>query len=176
MTNQLVAELLHALKTAANDIKHYGDGTGYGKQSVVMTAIRKAEKFLEKPVIERGRGGIEQISPPLDRPTCFGSDPSPQAKAENDCVSCGHESECLKVKPHNMDEMFKFAKSAFNKQEGGDHYRGMKNQPFNFVRENGVPHAEGECIYKLLRWRKKGGIADLRKVIHTIELMIEAEE
>lgn len=66
--------------------------------------------------------------------------------------------------------------SAFNKQEAGDHYRDMKSQPFHFLRDNGVPHAEGECIYKLLRWRKKGGIADLRKVIHTIELIIEAEE
>lgn len=66
--------------------------------------------------------------------------------------------------------------SAFDKQEGGDHYRGMKSQPFHFLRDNNVPHAEGECIYRLLRWRQKGGIADLRKVIHTVELIIEAEE
>ena len=66
--------------------------------------------------------------------------------------------------------------SAFDKQEGGDHYRGMKNQPFGFVRDNNVGHAEGEIIYRILRWREKGGIADLRKVIHTAELIIEYEE
>lgn len=65
--------------------------------------------------------------------------------------------------------------SAFAKQEGGDHYRGMKNQPFAFVRDNNVGHAEGEAIYRLLRWRDKGGIADLKKVIHTVELIIEYE-
>lgn len=66
--------------------------------------------------------------------------------------------------------------SAFDKQEGGDHYRGMKSQPFAFVRDNQIGHAEGEAIYRLLRWRDKGGIADLKKVIHTVELIIEYEE
>lgn len=68
------------------------------------------------------------------------------------------------------------AKSAFNKQEGGDHYKNMASQPFAFVRDNNVGHAEGEAIYRLLRWREKGGIADLRKVIHTVEPIIEYEE
>lgn len=66
--------------------------------------------------------------------------------------------------------------SAFNKQEGGDHYKDRAIQPFHFVRRNNIPHAEGECIYKLLRWREKGGIADLEKVIHTIQLIIEEEK
>lgn len=66
--------------------------------------------------------------------------------------------------------------SAFDKQEGGDHYRNMKSQPFGFVRDNNIGHAEGEAIYRLLRWRDKGGIADLKKVIHTVELIIEYEE
>lgn len=66
--------------------------------------------------------------------------------------------------------------SAFDVQAGGDHYKDRKHQPFPFVRGNDVPHAEGECIYKLLRWREKGGIADLKKVIHTVQLIIEYEE
>lgn len=66
--------------------------------------------------------------------------------------------------------------SAFEKQEGGNHYRNMKSQPFSFVRDNNVGHAEGEIIYRVLRWRNKGGIADLKKVIHTAELIIEYEE
>ncbi len=65
--------------------------------------------------------------------------------------------------------------SSFDKQEGGTHYKDMPSQPFKFIRDNNVPHAEGECIYRLLRWRKKGGVDDLRKVIHTVELIIEAE-
>lgn len=61
-------------------------------------------------------------------------------------------------------------------QAGGDHYKYRAIQPFHFVRRNNIPHAEGECIYKLLRWREKGGIEDLKKVIHTIQLIIEEEE
>lgn len=65
--------------------------------------------------------------------------------------------------------------SAFDVQAGGDHYKDRAIQPFHFVRRNNIPHAEGECIYKLLRWREKGGIADLEKVIHTVQLIIEEE-
>lgn len=78
------------------------------------------------------------------------------------------------TRPRGIDEIP--VTSAFSKQEGGDHYRGMKSQPFGFVRDNNVGHAEGEAIYRLLRWRDKGGIADLKKVIHTVELIIEYEE
>lgn len=65
--------------------------------------------------------------------------------------------------------------SALDVQAGGDHYKNRAIQPFHFVRRNNIPHAEGECIYKLLRWREKGGIADLEKVIHTVQLIIEEE-
>jgi hypothetical protein len=84
-------------------------------------------------------------------------------------------------KPHfrSINETVKALKkqeSAFDKQEGGDHYKDMVMQPFEFLRANNVPHAEGEAICRLLRWHRKGGIEDLRKVIHTVELMIEHEE
>lgn len=120
------------------------------------------------------------------------------------CVSCNHVTMLIevmenhaiyfcdkckqhfKVTPHDWygDKLTsvveRFAKGeltgAFNKQEGGDHYKDMVIQPFEFLRANNVPHAEGEAIYRLLRWRQKGGIEDLRKVIHTVELMIEHEE
>lgn len=103
-------------------------------------------------------------------PSCFGSNPGAQAQAENDCQNCSHELHCLP----RIDKID--AKSAFNKQKGGDHYRAMKSQPFGFVRDNNIGHAEGEAIYRLLRWRDKGGVADLKKVIHTVELIIEYEE
>ena len=62
-----------------------------------------------------------------------------------------------------------------DKQVGGSHYKDFPISPFDFVRANNVPHAEAEIIYRILRWRKKGGIEDLRKVIHTCELIIEFE-
>lgn len=58
-------------------------------------------------------------------------------------------------------------------QVGGDHYRKMKIQPEAFIWENGIGWHEGNAIVYLCRWKDKGGIEDLKKAIHTIELLIE---
>lgn len=66
--------------------------------------------------------------------------------------------------------------SAFDRQEGGSHYKRFAIQPAEFLMANGVPWAEGSAIQYVLRWREKGGLADLRKAIHTLEMLIEHEE
>jgi len=61
-------------------------------------------------------------------------------------------------------------------QEGGDHYKAMRIQPFEYIHANGIPFAEG-CIIKYVnRWRAKGGIEDLKKARHLLDLLIEAEQ
>lgn len=65
--------------------------------------------------------------------------------------------------------------SARKKQVGGNHYRKLKIQPAEFVHANRIPYLEGSAIYYLVRWRDKGGVADLRKAIHTIQLILELE-
>lgn len=66
--------------------------------------------------------------------------------------------------------------SALDTQVGGDHYKKYKIQPAEFCMANNIPWAEGECIVKLVRWRDKGGVEDLKKVRHMIDIMIESEE
>lgn len=66
--------------------------------------------------------------------------------------------------------------SAKDLQEGGSHYKDMKIQPFEFIHANNIPFAEGCAIKYLCRWRKKGGVEDLKKAIHFIELLIDAEK
>ena len=61
-------------------------------------------------------------------------------------------------------------------QVGGDHYRDMRIQPVTFITENGLGFLEGCVIKRMCRWRAKGGIEDLRKAMHEIELLIDAEE
>lgn len=65
--------------------------------------------------------------------------------------------------------------SAFERQEGGLHYNEMMIQPATYILVNGIGWAEGCAIAYISRWRKKGGISDLRKAIHTLELLIENE-
>lgn len=58
-------------------------------------------------------------------------------------------------------------------QIGGSHYRDMVIQPIDFIVKNGLSYLEGNVVKYVSRWRKKGGIEDLRKAKHYIELLIE---
>lgn len=65
--------------------------------------------------------------------------------------------------------------SALEVQVGGSHYKGRAIQPVEFIHANNLPFIEGNCIKYLVRWRDKGGIKDLEKVKHYIDLLIELE-
>ena len=67
------------------------------------------------------------------------------------------------------------AQTASEKQVGGDHYKDLKIQPAEFCYINNIPYLEATAIKYLCRWRKKGGIQDLDKAIHFIELLKEFE-
>ena len=64
---------------------------------------------------------------------------------------------------------------AIDLQEGGDHYKAMRIQPFEYIHANGIPFAEGCVIKYVSRWRAKGGVEDLKKARHFLDLLIEAE-
>ena len=61
-------------------------------------------------------------------------------------------------------------------QIGGDHYKKMKIQPIEYIMGNEMPFAEGSVIKYVSRWRSKGGIADLEKARHFIDMIIEQEK
>ena len=64
---------------------------------------------------------------------------------------------------------------ALKKQIGGEHYKNMKIQVVEFCHANQIPFCEGAVIKYITRWRHKGGIEDLKKAIHFINLIIEME-
>jgi len=65
--------------------------------------------------------------------------------------------------------------SALDSQVGGDHYSKLKIQPVQYIHANGIGFLEGNAIKYLTRWRDKGGIDDLKKARHFIDLLIELE-
>lgn len=69
----------------------------------------------------------------------------------------------------------KTVQRALDVQVGGGHYKGLKIQPIEFIHANQLPFIEGNCIKYLCRWRDKGGVKDLEKVKHYIDLLIELE-
>lgn len=60
-------------------------------------------------------------------------------------------------------------------QVGGDHYKKLKIQPFEYNHANEIPFAEGNIIKYVTRWRAKGGLQDLEKARHFLDLLIAAE-
>lgn len=60
-------------------------------------------------------------------------------------------------------------------QVGGDHYRRMAIQPWDFIAANGIGYFEGSAIAYIARWRHKGGVEDLRKAVHYLNKLIELE-
>ena len=65
--------------------------------------------------------------------------------------------------------------TALNIQVSGDHYKKQAIQPVQYIHANGIGFFEGNVIKYVTRWRDKGGIADLEKAKHYIDMLIELE-
>ena len=65
--------------------------------------------------------------------------------------------------------------SALEKQVGGGHYKGLAIQPIEYIHANGLGFIEGSVVKYISRWRQKGGIQDLEKVKHFVDLLIQME-
>ena len=61
-------------------------------------------------------------------------------------------------------------------QIGGNHYSDMTIQPIEFIHKNGLSFIQGNVIKYVCRYKDKGGIQDLNKAKHYIDLLIEFEE
>jgi len=65
--------------------------------------------------------------------------------------------------------------SALTQQVAGSHYKELPIQPVEYIHANGLGYFEGNVVKYVTRWKSKGGIADLEKAKHYIELLIELE-
>ena len=65
--------------------------------------------------------------------------------------------------------------TALDQQIAGTHYSKLKIQPVQYIHANGLGFCEGSIVKYITRWRDKGGIEDLRKARHFIDLLIELE-
>lgn len=64
--------------------------------------------------------------------------------------------------------------SALSTQIGGNHYKDMKIQPVQFIVANNIPFIEGNIIKYICRYTKKGGLEDIKKVRHYLDLLEES--
>jgi hypothetical protein len=63
---------------------------------------------------------------------------------------------------------------ALKKQIGGNHYKKYKIQPIEFILKNNIGFCEANIIKYVLRFKEKGGVQDLEKAKHYIELLIDS--
>jgi hypothetical protein len=65
---------------------------------------------------------------------------------------------------------------SFKKQVGGNHYKKYAIQPVEFIVKNNIGFVEGNVIKYILRFKEKGGVLDLEKAKHYIELLIDSSK
>ena len=65
--------------------------------------------------------------------------------------------------------------SALDTQVGGNHYKKYKMQPMEISYDYDLTPALVHCLSYILRYRDKGGRADLEKGIHCLQMAIELE-
>ena len=61
------------------------------------------------------------------------------------------------------------------KQIGGNHYKDFEIQPVEFMYKNNIPYLEGNVIKYVTRHKDKGGLQDLEKAKHYLEILIQLE-
>jgi len=64
---------------------------------------------------------------------------------------------------------------AEDKQVDGNHYAKLAIQPMRYSMLNGLDACQHTAIKYITRFRDKGGLADLDKAIHCIELLKQFE-
>ena len=65
--------------------------------------------------------------------------------------------------------------SALATQVGGGHYKNFPIQPIEFSMKNGLSFWQGSVIKYICRYRAKGGVQDLEKIKHYVDLIIQLE-
>ena len=63
--------------------------------------------------------------------------------------------------------------SALEIQVGGSHYKDMAIQPMEYSMANKLDACQHTAIKYITRFRQKGGIQDLEKAKHCIDMLIE---
>ena len=62
-----------------------------------------------------------------------------------------------------------------NVQVGGGHYKDLKIQPIEYIHANNLGYCEANVVKYISRWKSKGGLQDLEKVKHYVDLLIKLE-
>ena len=66
--------------------------------------------------------------------------------------------------------------NALATQVAGNHYKNRIIQPVEYSEANRLGACESAIVKYITRWRDKGGLDDLNKIKHYVDLLIETEQ
>jgi len=55
-------------------------------------------------------------------------------------------------------------------QVGGNHYTKFPIQPYEFISKNDLSFFQGNVVKYVCRYQRKGGVEDLKKIVHYCQL------
>jgi len=94
---------------------------------------------------------------------------------KKDCEIIEDETgEQLKKILENVDK-FAEKQNQLKTQVGGNHYKKYAIQPTEYCQKNKLNHCESSIVKYATRWQDKGGLQDLEKIKHYVDLLIEIE-
>jgi len=147
--------------------KHYVPQTEFGRKLLKLReeAIAKGMKLLTEDEI------LAEIR---------------SRRGEDECHCGAVECQCHRIGLADMSKDLtcsenvsrkddKTNTSALAEQVGGDHYKNLAIQPVEYIHKNKIPFIEGSVVKYVTRWREKGGVADLEKARHFLDMLIEME-
>ena len=84
-----------------------------------------------------------------------------------------HEGNEVVVKKELFDDSWD---SPYSAQVAGSHYKDLAIQPVEYIIANNLSYLQGSVIKYTTRYKSKGGVEDLKKAIHFLQMMIHEEE
>ena len=153
---------------AKKDVGKYAEVTGcgdyYGEAGITVKEYDKPfeteEYGDEKGVVGYGSFGKKPL-------ILFNIHEDHVVDEEHTIVDVGSKEE--------TDKILGIGSSALDKQVSGNHYKGCKIQPIEYIHANGLDYFQGNVIKYVTRYKDKNGRADIEKAIHYLELILELQ-
>ena len=92
------------------------------------------------------------------------------------CIVLTNHQVIVKCILGHLKETEELFMKSFKKQIGGNHYLKYKISPVEFIIKNNIGFVEGNILKYILRFKEKGGVQDLLKAKHYIELLIDSSK
>jgi hypothetical protein len=104
-----------------------------------------------------------------------------QDAAMDKLAETSRKLEELSITMSNTDEGWIISRpvninSPMDVQIAGNHYKGKRIQPVEYIHANNLNFLEGCIVKRISRWRDKDGFQDLEKIKHEVDLLIEMEK